>query len=247
MTATQEWPFAVSGDAVERSGAEKRVTMPERAYDATGARYGVKSGQPRRCVNTSRGLTPTDRRNRSEGCRAGYPRPCPDDTGFRVVTRTRRVRRQCPTVVRRALLARQDFLCAYCAVPFGSVVRKRGRLILTAVQFDHMVPLAWTQTNPDDNWAAACNICNQLKGALLFRTIADLVTYLEVTKELRGISVTWWAPVSSEKDPHGWAVKFGSYLAGLPPRLAGSLQWKSPPRRTRRADASKFVIREDER
>lgn len=54
--------------------------------------------------------------------------------------------------------------------------------------------------------------------------------------------VVWEAPVSSELDPYRWAVKFGTFLAGLPPKLAGSITYVKPYTRMKPKAASKVIF-----
>jgi hypothetical protein len=139
-----------------------------------------------------------------------------------------KTRRKCPTDRKRWLLNHQRFVCAYCAIPFGSVVLRRGRLSLTSVHFDHFVPHAYLNNNPVGNWVAACNVCNSIKSSLMFDSVEQAAYHITTMWLVKKYSIQWLAPVSSEEDPERWAVKFSGYLASMPPRLAGSITYVKP-------------------
>lgn len=78
------------------------------------------------------------------------------------------------------LLMEQDNCCTYCGHKFGTGVfsPKRG-LTWLEVNWDHFIPYTWSRKNDEDNWVVSCQICNQLKGSLLFTSIDDARKYLE--------------------------------------------------------------------
>jgi hypothetical protein len=116
----------------------------------------------------------------------------------------------------RNLLAGQEYLCFYCTIPFGSVVSKRGRFVLTVVNYDHVLPFALLNANPDGNWVAACQICNQIKGSHVFQSIPEAREHVLEVRTKRRLQVEWLAPFSSEEYPERWAISFSGYLARLP-------------------------------
>lgn len=123
----------------------------------------------------------------------------------------------------RAILTDQGHQCAYCALPFGSVIVKRGKAQVTSPQFDHFTPFAYLGTSPGSNWLAACRPCNLIKGAQMFRSLSDARLFILAMWEQNGYQVQWVAPVSCSEAPDRWAVKFATYLASLPRGLAQSV------------------------
>lgn len=83
-------------------------------------------------------------------------------------------RKLCPTPLKHQLIKDQHGLCAYCLVPFGSIIQYGRRYKLSVVHFDHMLPFAYTNNNLDTNWAAACNFCNGMKGSKVFKSVDDI-------------------------------------------------------------------------
>lgn len=61
--------------------------------------------------------------------------------------------------------------CFYCMRPFGIKVKQRGRMIQLRYQLDHILPWSRFHNNGDYNFAAACHVCNFLKGDRIFPSI----------------------------------------------------------------------------
>lgn len=218
MTATLEWPVGPPSFAQERSDRVFADRETKRGREAFRGRYGVecKAG-PGGAGNTDRSPDHSDRLRRSEGCREGYPpRPCPIHR-IHPLSATKSARRQCPKDRIDHLLRQQGYVCAYCAVPFGSVIRHHGRMKISACHLDHVVPLAFLNSNPSGNWIAACNFCNQVKSDHLFHSLAEARSYILERRDRQGDTVEWFADVSCEQDPHRWAVKFATFLTRIDP------------------------------
>lgn len=131
-------------------------------------------------------------------------------------------RKTCPLSIRREVLRNQEYKCGYCDLPFGSVVAKWGNLsLLTVVHWDHVVPYSYARSNPDDNWVAACMICNYAKSSGMFLDVIEIREHIKEYWEENQCWCIWEAPISSELDGDRWAIKFASYLAsrarGAPP------------------------------
>ena len=93
--------------------------------------------------------------------------------------------RQKPTTdYKREQLARQADRCFYCTMQFGSHVVYRKRLRTLLIHWDHLVPFAYLQTNPAENFVAACQICNYVKSAKLFQTVEEARRYVAVKRAL---------------------------------------------------------------
>lgn len=129
-------------------------------------------------------------------------------------------RRPCPDSIRPVVLTKQRYRCLYCRLPIGTVLRRGGRTITTDLEWDHRIPYAYLQANPARNWAASCNVCNRLKSSNIFVYLHELRHWMKQQWAARNIEWLWIPPVSSEADPHRWAVSFATYLASLPRREA---------------------------
>jgi hypothetical protein len=126
-------------------------------------------------------------------------------------------RRRCPPRLHAITLERQRYRCLYCRTLFGTVVYRGARMIVTEVRWDHRIPYAYLQANPDENWAAACQVCNSIKNDLLFFDVTSLRRWMRERWADLGFEV-WWEPdVASDEDPERWAVSFASYLTRRQP------------------------------
>ena len=88
------------------------------------------------------------------------------------------VRRQPTEEEKRHILEVQENRCLYCQRLFGSAVIRKDKLVWLKVTWDHLVPFAYGQNNNGYNFAASCQICNGLKGSLMFATIDEARTYV---------------------------------------------------------------------
>lgn len=92
------------------------------------------------------------------------------------------------------IVAIQGNECLYCGIPIGTriwrkVRARRSNQGLTVVlqrQWDHFVPYAFLEQNPSANWVLACHICNRIKSARMFNTIAEARGVILPERESRG-------------------------------------------------------------
>lgn len=92
-----------------------------------------------------------------------------------------------------------DGYCIYCTVPFGSIVRYKGKRIITYRNRDHFIPKSHGGKGTKDNMVESCNICNHIKRDKDFETGTDArVMILERLKKNNFI-------VINEALPNGFA------------------------------------------
>lgn len=84
----------------------------------------------------------------------------------------------------REQLERQDHRCFYCNAQFSSLVKWRRKLIALVIHWDHLVPFVYLQSNPDNNFVAACHICNGLKGGKCFQTVEEAHAYVATKRQV---------------------------------------------------------------
>jgi hypothetical protein len=111
----------------------------------------------------------------------------PEDLAYRIKINgcrgdaTRSTRSRPNVATQRQILAKQNDRCMYCDLPFGTEILRqgrRGRLVTLRINWDHFVPYSWCATNPNDNWVAACHVCNGLKGPRRFETVGEARRYI---------------------------------------------------------------------
>ena len=91
---------------------------------------------------------------------------------------------------RKAQLERQSHRCFYCELLLGESIRYCNRLVTLRTHWDHVVPFAYLQSNPDKNFVAACHICNNIKAAKVFQTVEEAKSYVQTKKALRNARVS---------------------------------------------------------
>ena len=112
----------------------------------------------------------------------------PTDLGSR---RTKRmseapdVRRQPTEEEKREILETQENRCLYCQKAFGSAVIRKEKLVWLRVTWDHLVPFCYSQNNYRYNFVAACQICNGVKGSLMFATVDEARTHVLSLSEVQ--------------------------------------------------------------
>lgn len=77
------------------------------------------------------------------------------------------------------ILQQQNNRCIYCNYQFGSVFRdkKKHRHIVLGVAWDHFTPWSYIRSH-NVTFVAACQICNSIKGAYVFDTLADACAFI---------------------------------------------------------------------
>jgi 5-methylcytosine-specific restriction endonuclease McrA len=103
------------------------------------------------------------------------------------------VRRGPSASFRREQLERQEHRCIYCECDLsaGSTVArvaKSGRLrrVRLRVEWDHLVPFSYCHANPDENFLAACQVCNGIKGSQMFGTLDEAQAAIRLRREAKG-------------------------------------------------------------
>lgn len=108
-------------------------------------------------------------------------------------------RRKLPSMAaRRQKMIEQEFRCFYCDLAFGEIVHKRKRNMILRVEWDHQVPYAYSQNNKDDNFVAACQICNRIKKDFCFDTIEEAKSYVSEKRAEKGYVLGMREEVSEE-------------------------------------------------
>ena len=97
-------------------------------------------------------------------------------------------RRGPSTATRKRLLREQDYRCLYCERKFGSTLWKGNREIHLCITWDHSVPLAYSHSNQQANFVAACHICNAIKGSRIFSSIEEIRIHVAQRRKEKGYS-----------------------------------------------------------
>lgn len=76
------------------------------------------------------------------------------------------------------ILSIQQHRCFYCAHLFGAHVYRHSRELVLRITWDHINPYTYSLDNREQNYVAACHVCNGLKSALVFGGVDEARSYL---------------------------------------------------------------------
>lgn len=113
------------------------------------------------------------------------PHNAPPQKLKRVVS-PEQTRRLPPAAERKAQLEAQDHRCIYCLNVFGSHVLCGVRMIRVLLNWDHVIPYAYSQNNYGRNFVAACRTCNALKSDHLFQTLDEAQIWITARRREKG-------------------------------------------------------------
>jgi hypothetical protein len=91
---------------------------------------------------------------------------------------TRAMRRGPSAKRKRQCLKDQSDRCLYCIRRFGSYVYAGDTEIKLKLAWDHFVPFVFSGDNSDENFVAACHICNGWKSDLFLDGLKEYRDYL---------------------------------------------------------------------
>ncbi len=98
------------------------------------------------------------------------------------------------------ILASQKNCCFYCGNAFGTVFVKRFVNIQRTPNWDHIAPYCMTFDNSFENFAAACQECNSIKGCILFNTFIEAATYVRARREEKGyVNMPVWGNAQTQR------------------------------------------------
>ena len=95
-------------------------------------------------------------------------------------------RRSPPLSKRRAQLEEQEGRCFYCEQTLSESVFRNGRAIKLKIEWDHQVPFSYTQNNSENNFVAACHVCNRIKSDRVFQTVEAARVFIETERREKG-------------------------------------------------------------
>ena len=81
----------------------------------------------------------------------------------------------------KIILNNQQHVCLYCNQEFERFVwsRSKHQYIKTKLCWDHFVPYSYNNFCKDDNFVAACSLCNLIKSDRVFDTVAEAQEFIK--------------------------------------------------------------------
>jgi hypothetical protein len=96
------------------------------------------------------------------------------------------IRKSPPKNVQTLILENQHGLCFYCGERFGNLYQRGTKIGSLRICWDHYLPFAYCGANKDDNFVAACQICNGIKSDKIFETVEEAKNYVEHRRNKKG-------------------------------------------------------------
>jgi len=106
----------------------------------------------------------------------------------------------------------QGHHCAYCALPFGTVVSWKSRDTAQNLVGDHLVPYSMGGDSGRDNLVAACQVCNSLKGDRVFESMEHAARTLLSERYARRIAVLFIPLTAVTDDAAEWSREYSAWL-----------------------------------
>ncbi len=85
-----------------------------------------------------------------------------------------------------AILKEQEEKCFYCNLPFESEVYRGNRAITLKLHWDHVNPYVYSLDNKDQNFVAACHVCNLIKHCFIFGSADEARIYITEKRKEKG-------------------------------------------------------------
>lgn len=105
----------------------------------------------------------------------------------------------------KRILKEQGHRCIYCERHFGATMWRGRKKLKLRVTWDHFIPYTYSLNNRLANFVAACQICNSLKGALMFQTLDEARVHVKTKAEAKGFTDV--RPVLGEFHPQKTLAK----------------------------------------
>ena len=95
-------------------------------------------------------------------------------------TEVDRPRRKKPSPkLQEQILDQQGSKCYWCNREFDTIYFRYNSVLKLSVNWDHVIPYVYSYSNADENFVAACSICNSFKSSKIFENDEQCKDYLK--------------------------------------------------------------------
>jgi len=118
--------------------------------------------------------------------------PVPDEAvnGFKQMSPRVPVRKGPSAEWRRHILSDQQERCFYCKRRFGSTIWRGPKRVTLRLNWDHVSPWVYSLSNKDQNFVAACHVCNGIKRDMIFDSVEKALAYIDNRRTEKGYTDT---------------------------------------------------------
>lgn len=118
-------------------------------------------------------------------------------------------RRKIPQRVMDRVVAKQEHLCLYCLLPFGTATTKGIQTLVG----DHWIPYSAVPDSSEGNAIASCQFCNAYKSDHLFDDIESARRYILSRRSSQRIGILWIPSTALTDDPMCWTRDYADFLS----------------------------------
>ena len=95
-------------------------------------------------------------------------------------TEVDRPRRKKPSPkIQEQILDQQGSKCYWCYREFDTLYFRYDSISILSINWDHVIPYAYSYSNADENFVAACSVCNSFKSSKNFENDEKCKDYLK--------------------------------------------------------------------
>ena len=81
--------------------------------------------------------------------------------------------------LKEQILDRQGYKCYWCDRKFETIYFRYNSIRRLLPNWDHVIPYSYNYSNADENFVAACSICNSFKSSHIFKNDQQCKDYLK--------------------------------------------------------------------
>ena len=81
--------------------------------------------------------------------------------------------------LKKQILDRQGYKCYWCDRKFETIYFRYNSIRRLLPNWDHVIPYSYSYSNADENFVAACSICNSFKSSHIFENHERCKAYLK--------------------------------------------------------------------
>ena len=130
------------------------------------------------------------------------------------------IRRSIDRGILDRIIKSQGDLCAYCLLPFGTVVetKRRGTVVQMPVG-DHFIPWVADGRTVESNIVASCSQCNMIKGSIVFDSL-EAARLMILPRRERTLTPYFVPYMPITRDALTWNVEYDAFLSDDAPLAA---------------------------
>lgn len=117
-----------------------------------------------------------------------------------------------PNAILERSIQAQGHQCAYCTLPFGSVITHHGKDRITTAIADHWIPWANGGLSTNENCVASCDVCNGVKSSDHYDSLQSASREIMITRMQKRYVTLFIPTVASTMDYKEWQRQYTRWI-----------------------------------